>query len=248
LAEKICNFYSIGSVDETQGGSSLFNYYFIKYLLKKNFHVNAVLVASKNFYKSQVNLKNTLKENKKLKIDYIYLKENSKFNFRNNFFTETINKFFFYEQLLKYFLLNKNNIKNNDLNITRGFGWACIFSKFNIKNINLLDDPSVLQIKREFLKSSNLLFKIRRFISYLFFKNIYKKISFYFKLNNFCKFYTHSPHHVKYFNKNNIMCKHIVTFQKSNPISYINQVKKFFLKNKKKNLINIFFLGNLNKI
>ena len=70
-------------------------------------------------------------------------------------------------------------------------------------------------------------------------------MSFYFKLNNFCKFYTHSPHHVLYFNENNIKCKHITTFQKSNQLSYINEVKKFLLKNQKRNFINICFVGSL---
>jgi hypothetical protein len=235
----------MGSLDQTQGGSSLFNYYFIKHLLNKNYSVNATLFASKNFYKTQVNFKNIIKKNKKLKVSYIILKDKYKFNFKKNFFLESINKIFYYKELLNYFLLNKNKINRNDINVTRGFGFACIFSKLNIKNINLLDDPKVLQVKRELLKSSDFFFKIKRIIVYLFLKNIYKKMSFYFKLNNFCKFYTHSPHHVLYFNENNIKCKHITTFQKSNQLSYINEVKKFLLKNQKRNFINICFVGSL---
>ena len=244
MKKKICNLYSMGSLDQTQGGGSLFNYYFIKYLLNKNYYVNATLFGNKDFYKTQVNFQNIIK-NKNLKVRYIILKDKYKFNLKNNFFLESINKFFYYQELLSYFLLNKNKINSNDINVTRGFGFACIFSKFNIKNINLLDDPKVLQVKSKLLKSSDLLLKIKQIIIYFLFKNIYKKISLYFKLNNFCKFYTHSPHHVLYFNENNIKCKHITTFQKSNQLSYINEVKKFFLKNQKRNFINICFVGSL---
>lgn len=244
VKKKICNFYTLGSLDETQGGSSFFNYNFIKYLLKKNYYVNSTFFAPKNFYKSQVNLKNTIK-NKKLKINYIILKDEHKFNIKNNFFFEIINKFFYYRELYKYFLLNKNKISNNHVNVTRGLGWACVFSKFRIKNINLLEDPKVLQVKREFLKSTEIFLKIKKIIIYFFLKNIYKKISIYFKLNNYCKFYSHCPNHINFFNKNYIKCQYIPTFQKSKSLSYINQVKKFFLKNQNRNFINIIFVGSL---
>lgn len=245
MKKKICNFYSLGSLDQTQGGSSFFNYYFVKYLLNKNYYVNVTLYASKNFYKTQVNLKNTIKKNKKLKIKYIILKDKLKFNIKNNFFLETINKIFSYEELYKYFSLNRNKINNNHINVTRGLGWACVFSKFRIKNVNLLEDPIVLQIQREFLKSPEIFLKIKKIIFYFFLKNIYKKISIIFKLNDYCKFYSHCPNHINYFNKNNIKCKHIPTFQKSKSFSYINQVKKFFLKNQNRNFINIVFVGSL---
>ena len=91
----------MGSLDHTQGGSSLFNYYFIKHLLNKNYSVNATLFANKNFYKTQVNFKNIIK-NKKLKMSYIILKDKYKFNFKNNFFLESINKIFYYQELLSY--------------------------------------------------------------------------------------------------------------------------------------------------
>lgn len=244
MKKKICNFYSFGSLDPTQGGSSLFNYHFIKYLLKKKLHVNAVLYGDKNFYKTQVNSYDRLNFNRKFKINYIFLKK-KKFNITNNIFSEIINKFFSYDELFNFFLLNKYKIEKNHINITRGFGWACVFSKFNIKNINLLNDPLLLQYKLAISSERKYLSKIKNIFIYLLFNNIYKKISFYFKLNNFCKFYSHSPQHIKYYNENNIKTKYVPTFEVSNKLSYLKNAKNYFLENYKNNFINICFVGSL---
>jgi hypothetical protein len=133
--KKKIGFFSYGLPDPTQGGSGIFNYLILKYLISKNFNIDAYFIVEDWFTKKHINY--YFYNNIKKKINKIYLikVKNKKniFDFGKTFFKKIVNY-----NLTKKIISNKKI--NYDVHISMGIGWALALKNFK-NNLLFLGDP-----------------------------------------------------------------------------------------------------------
>ena len=231
--KKRVGFFSYGLPDPTQGGTGIFNYLILKYLLSKNFSIDAHFIVEKWFTKKHINY--YFYNNLKKKINKIYLikvKKNKKytFDFGKTFFKRVINY-----DLAKKIISNKKI--QYDAHISMGIGWALALKNFR-NNLSILGDPYQSTV----IYGQNKKFSLKFVFTFLraltlnrFFlkKFIKKNINFKSHIGSFSKLST-----IYYQNLGIKNCKTFSWFSSYVPVLKINKKKD----NPK---INILHLGDL---
>jgi hypothetical protein len=92
-------FFSHGLPDPTQGGSGIFNYLILKYLIKKNYLIDAYFIVEDWFLKKHINFYFLKQIKKKIKNVYIIKVKN-----KSNFFDFGLSLF---KKIIHYNLIKK---------------------------------------------------------------------------------------------------------------------------------------------
>lgn len=231
------NFFTIGSTDFTHGGSSFFNYCFIKKYNSK-FKINVFFLNEKKSFFNETNKKNFIKKNKNLKLNYFFFKNTFKFN------TLDIGKLYFerihdIQNVRIFFNKNLKLIKYSDYNFCRDFVWAKLLSEKKIKSVCLIGDPLIEQIYFDYKNIKNYsIKKIYIYFKYFFLKNYLKKFLKDKELKKYTSFITHVPHCKNLYESYGLRVKYVPTFQQKQKITNLKNRNNSILKS-----INLLFLG-----
>jgi hypothetical protein len=129
-------FLTTGVINKLQGGSGQFNHKIMEIISDRKSELEIISICDENFFKSH-NRAIDLPSNVKLK-NIILQKKRSKINqalllFRPIYFIEAIK--------IKKKIIRKLDLKNYDLVISLGLGWAIVVPDKNTKIINFFGDP-----------------------------------------------------------------------------------------------------------
>jgi hypothetical protein len=240
---------TIGMPDLDQGGSGIFNYLVIKHLIKNNYKVKAIFLASNSFIKNNINL-NYLADLTNIGLDFEIINNDERI--LNKLLRLGLYKLPFGIKYLKLIAdadICENYFKQINLNdynfaITQGLGWAISIQGKKIKSLSILPDD--IKQKTKFLLIRDI--KNKKIYTKEFFTNLYTYLNLILAYNQFTKLFnsnenligSFSPYSVSQYIDMGVICKHYSWFT---PIPVRKEEIQTITK--KKNEIKILSLGSL---
>jgi glycosyltransferase involved in cell wall biosynthesis len=243
---------TIGLPDIDQGGSGIFNYLVVKYLIENGYKPKAVFLAPKKFIEKHIN-SSYLSKLCQLGLEYEIISDDTSITER--FFTFRPSQIPFGLGFLKiiadywpcknFMDENIDNLREYDFAISQGLGWAMALQGQPIKSLSILPDD--LRQKARFLIIRNI--NSREIISKDFAVNIFSYINLVFAYKKFYKIFfsklnligSFSPYSVSQYIDLGIICKHYKWFT---PSGKLNDIATSF-GNINDNQIKIVSLGSL---